>query len=60
MCSVRKGVLRNFVKFTENTCARVSFLNKVAGCVPVSFNKIAGLKITKVNKITVGYSMYFS
>ena len=25
-CSVRKGVLRNFTKFTESTCARVSFL----------------------------------
>ena len=31
MCSVKKGVLRNFAKFTENTCDRVSFLIKVAG-----------------------------
>ena len=27
-CSVRKGVLRNFAKFTGN-CARVSFFNRV-------------------------------
>ena len=25
-CSLRKDVLRNFAKFTKNTCARVSFL----------------------------------
>ena len=30
-CSVRKSVLRNFAKFTENICARVSFFNKIAG-----------------------------
>ena len=29
MCSVRKGVLRKFAKFTRNTCARVSFLIKL-------------------------------
>ena len=29
-CSVRKGVLRNFAKFTD-TSARVSFFNKAAG-----------------------------
>ena len=28
-CSVKKGVLTNFAKFTENTCAR-DFSNKVA------------------------------
>ena len=28
-CSVRKGVLRNFTKFTGNTCARVSFSIKL-------------------------------
>ena len=28
-CSVRKGVLRNFAKFTGNTWARVSFLIKL-------------------------------
>ena len=27
-CSLRKDFLRNFAKFTENTCARVSFLIK--------------------------------
>ena len=30
-CSIRKSALRNFAKFTEKTCARVTFLNKVAG-----------------------------
>ena len=24
-CFFKKGVLKNFIKFTENTCARVSF-----------------------------------
>ena len=48
-CSVRKGVLRNFAKFTENTCARVSFLIKLRAallkkrlwhrCFPVNFAK---------------------
>ena len=28
-CSAKKGVLRNFAKFTGNTCARVSFLIKL-------------------------------
>ena len=27
-----RGVLRNFVKFTENTCARGSFLKKLPVC----------------------------
>ena len=31
-CSVRKRVLRNFTKFTGNTCARVSFLLKLQAC----------------------------
>ena len=30
-CSVKKGVLRNFTKFTENTCAKVSSLIKLQG-----------------------------
>ena len=48
-----KGVLKNFTEFTENTSARVSFFNKVAGlrsakslkkrlwqmCFPVNFVK---------------------
>ena len=49
MCFVRKGVFRNFTKFTgKKTCPRV-FFNKVAGlrfkkrfwhrCFPVSFVK---------------------
>ena len=28
MCSIKLGVLKNFSKFTEKHCARVSFLNK--------------------------------
>ena len=31
----KKRVLRNLAKFTGNTCARVSFFNKVAGLRPV-------------------------
>ena len=30
----RKGVPRNFAKFTGNTCTRFSFFNKVAGLRP--------------------------
>ena len=28
-CSIEKGVLKNFAKFTESTCARVTFLIKL-------------------------------
>ena len=52
-CSVRKGVLRNFAKFTEKHLYQSLFFNKVAGlrpttlfkkrlwhrCLPVSFVK---------------------
>ena len=38
-CSVKKGILRNFAKFTGNTCARVSFFNKVAGLGPATLLK---------------------
>ena len=52
----KKGVLKSFTKFTENTFARVSFFNKVAGlrptislekriwhrCFPVNFVKFLG------------------
>ena len=31
-CSVRKGVLRNFTKFTEKHLCQSHFFNKVAGC----------------------------
>ena len=32
-CSVRKGVLRNFAKFTEKQLCQSLFFNKVAWCV---------------------------
>ena len=39
----KKGVLRNFAKFTGNTCARVSFLIKLKAsrpfCFPLNFAK---------------------
>ena len=38
--SVRKGVLRNFANFTENTCARVSFLIKLQTSGPQACNFI--------------------
>ena len=51
-CSVKKGVLRNLVKFTGNTCARDSFLIRLQArpttlfkkrlwyrCFPVNFAK---------------------
>ena len=46
-CSIKKGVFRNFTKFTGNTCARVSFLIKLQAlkkrlwhrCFPVNFAK---------------------
>ena len=37
-CSVRKGVLRNFAKFTGKNLCQSLFFNKVAGlCFPVNF-----------------------
>ena len=30
---MKKNVLKNFVKLTRNTCARVSLFNKVAGLI---------------------------
>ena len=39
--SVRKGVLRNCKKFTENICARVSFFYNMAGLRPVTLLKEA-------------------
>ena len=45
-CSLRKGVLRNFPKFTGkhlNTCARVSIFIKLQAwyrCFPVNFSKL--------------------
>ena len=38
-CSVKKSVLRIFAKFTRNTCARVSFFNKVEGLRPATLIK---------------------
>ena len=35
----QKGVLRNFAKFTGNTCVRVSFFNKVASLRPATLLK---------------------
>ena len=38
-CSVRKGVLRNFTKFTGKHLRRSPFFNKVAGTNPVALLK---------------------
>ena len=38
-CSVRKGVLRNFAKFTGKHLCQVRFYNKVAGPEPVTLLK---------------------
>ena len=37
--SMEKGVLKNFTKFTGNSCARASFSNKVAGLRPSTLLK---------------------
>ena len=43
-CSVRKGVLRNFAKFTgKHLCQSLSF-NEVVG-LEALFNKVAGLRL---------------
>ena len=45
-CSLRKGVLRNFERFTGKQLCQSLFFNKVAGlrlwhrCFPVTFSKI--------------------
>ena len=38
-CSVRKGVLRNFAKFTEKHKRQSVFFNKVAGLRPATLLK---------------------
>ena len=38
-CSVKKGVLRNFAKFTEKHLCESLFLNKVAGLRPATLLK---------------------
>ena len=38
-CSVRKGVLRNFAKFTGKLLCQSLFFNKVAGLRPASLSK---------------------
>ena len=38
-CSVRKGVLRNFAKFTGKRLCQSLFFNKVAGLRPATFLK---------------------
>ena len=48
MCSVRKGVLRNFAKFTGKRLCQSLFVNKVAGLRPLFFNKVAGLRSAKL------------
>ena len=35
-CSVKKGALKNFVKFTERHLCRSLFFNKVAGLRPAT------------------------
>ena len=37
-CSIKKGVLKNFAKFTENTCCQSLFFNKVVGLSPIFIN----------------------
>ena len=39
MCSLRKGVLRNFAKFTGKHLCQSPFLNKVAGLSPAALLK---------------------
>ena len=38
-CSARKGILRNFVKFTGKHLSQSVFFNKVAGLMPASLLK---------------------
>ena len=38
-CSIEKGFLKYFAKFTGNTCARVTLFNKVVGLRPATFLK---------------------
>ena len=39
MCSVKKGVLRNFAKFAGKYLCQVLFYNKIAGPEPNNFIK---------------------
>ena len=49
-CSVRKGVPRNFVKFTGTHLCQNLFFNKVAGLWPVF-----SCEIYKISKNTFSY-----
>ena len=39
MCSMKKGVLRNFAKFTGKLLCQSLFFNKVAGLMPATLLK---------------------
>ena len=54
-CSVKKCVLKSFAIFTENTCVRVSFFNKVETCNLIkqeTLGHVFSWEICKIFKIT--------
>ena len=54
-CSVKKGVLSNSENSQENTYARDSFFNKVAGLRPVKFLRAAFLQNTSERLLLSGH-----
>ena len=48
MCSVKKGVLRNFTKFTGKQLLQKLFFNKVAGLRPQACNFIEKESLAQV------------
>ena len=51
--SCKKGALRNIAKFTEYTCARVSFFNKVIKKEALA--QVFSCKFCKISKNTFSY-----
>ena len=51
-CSVKKGILRNFTKFTEKHLCQSLFFNKVM-CQNLFFDKVAGVACNFIKKETL-------
>ena len=51
-CSERKGVLRNFTKFTVKHLCQSLFLNKVTGLIPVTLAQVFSCEFCEISKNT--------
>ena len=57
-CSVKKGALRNFAKFTgKHLCQRL-FFNKVAGLRQITPNYTETVPFHKISTLGIGLQLY--